>query len=148
VHNIFLSTLVYKKNHVFNIHTLRRFRWSCDFSPKKFLSTVKQHRRVDPHKEGVFTPSIPYFVIERSSFFKIHGTSPFLKDQEGPTYPLFYFLGQCLFLVFELIRSLLTTNVLLLFDDMCLHKEDDFFFNICMGYIKWPILRCSQYGSS
>jgi hypothetical protein len=53
-----------------------------------------------------------------------------------------------LFLVFELIISLLTANVSVLFHDMCLHKEDEMFFNICMGSSKWPILRCSQYGIS
>ena len=32
--------------------------------------------------------------------------------------------GQCLFLVFELIRPFLIANVSLCFVDMCLYKED------------------------
>ena len=106
---------------------------------------MKQCRREDPYNEGTFTPNIvTSFAKERSSFFKIDGTSPSLKDQEGPTSPLLSCLGQCFFLVFEEIRSLLTTNVSLYFDDMCLHKEYETFLNICMGYTKWAILRCSQ----
>ena len=48
-------------------------------------------------------------------------------------------LGQCFFLVFEVIRSFLVVNVSLCFDDMCLHKEDETFLNICMGSNKWVI---------
>jgi hypothetical protein len=79
------------------------------------------------------------------TFFRI---SPSLKHQEGPMSPLLSCLGKWFFLVFEEIRSLLTTNVSLYFDDMCLHKEDETFLNICMGSSKWAILRCSQYMSS
>jgi hypothetical protein len=103
---------------------------ACDFNPKKFPSIVKQCCRVDPYKEGAFTPNITSFSIKRSCLFKIHGTPPCLKEKYGSISPLVSFLSQCLFLVFESIRSLLTTNVSLLFDDMCLHKEDEKFFNI------------------
>ena len=69
-------------NHVFNIHTLRKFKWSCDFNPNKCPSTNKQHHRVNPLKEGSFTPNITSFSTERSSYFKIHGTQRSLKDKE------------------------------------------------------------------
>jgi hypothetical protein len=97
---------------------------------------MKQHCREVPYKEGTFTPNITSFAKERSSFLKIHGTSTTLKDQEGPTSPLLYCLGQCFFLVFEEIRFLRTTNVSLSFDDICLHIEDETFLNICMGSSK------------
>ena len=102
---------------------------------------MKQRHREDPYKEGTFTTNITSFSKERSYFFKIHGTSPSLKDQERPTSPLLSCLGQCFFLVFEEIRYLLIDNVSLSFDDMCLHKEEETFLNICMGYSKWGILK-------
>ena len=80
------------------------------------------------------------------------GPSPSLKNHEleGPVPTsdpvLSNHLGQYLFLVFEVIRSFLTTNVSLCFDDIYLHIEDKTFLNICMGSNKWVILRCSQYG--
>ena len=113
---------------------------------------VKHRRSEDPYEVGTRTPITTSFAKEISSFFKIHGTSPSLKyhELEGPASAfdpvLSNRLGQCLFLVFEVIRSFLTSNVSLFFDDMCLHKEDDKFLNICMGSNKWVILRCSQYG--
>jgi hypothetical protein len=105
----------------------------CNFNPENFLSIVKQHHRFDPYKKCVFTPNVTSFAIERSSFLKIHGTSPSLKDKEGPASPLVSFIGQCLFLVFEATTSLLTAIVSLLFHYVCLHKEDEIFFNISMG---------------
>ena len=86
-------------NHAFGIYTLTRFIWSCDFNLDK-CPIVKQCCRLSPYKEGAFTPNITSFATRRSSFFKIHGTSPSLKDQEGSTSPLLCFLGQYLFLVF------------------------------------------------
>ena len=113
---------------------------------------VKQRRSEDPYEVGTLTPIITSFAKEISSFFKIHGTSPLLKyhELEGPVPTsdpiLSNRLGQCFPLVFEVIRSFLTANVSICFDDMCLHKEDETFLNICMGSNKWVILRCSQYG--
>ena len=81
----------------------------------------------DPYEYGTLTPIITSFSKEISSFFKIHGTSPSLKNHEleGPTPAsdpvLSNRLGQFFFLFFEVIRSFLTTNVSLCFDDMCLH---------------------------
>ena len=88
---------------------------------------VKQRRSEDPYEDGTLKPIITSFSKERSSFFKIHGTPPSLKYQlEGPTsHLLSNCLVQCLFLVFEVIRSFLTTNMSLFFDDMFLHKEDE-----------------------
>jgi hypothetical protein len=94
---------------------------------------MKLCRSEDPYKEDTFTPNITSFAKERTYLFKIHGTSPSLKDQEGPTSPLLSCLDQCFFLVFEETRSLLTVNVSLSFDDMCLHKEDHFFFKYMHG---------------
>ena len=107
-----------------NWRTLRMLTWSCDFKPDKCSSTMTQCYIVDPYKEGTFTPNLTSFSKEISSFFKTHGTSPSLNDQDGPTSPLFSCLGQCFFLVFEEIRSFLTTNMSVCFDDMCFHKED------------------------
>ena len=115
---------------------------------KKCPSTMKQRRSVHPYKEVSFTSNITTFATERSSFLKIHGTSPSLKDQEEPTSPLLVFLSQCPFLVFKEIRSLLTNNVSFFFYDMFLYKEDETFLNMCMGSNKWKILIFSQYGSS
>ena len=73
-------------------------------------------------------------------------------ELEGPTFAsdpvLSNRLGQCFFLVFEVIRSFLIANVSLCFDDMFIHKEDEAFLNICMGSNKWVTLRCSQYGNT
>ena len=97
---------------------------------------VKQRRSEDPYEDGTLTPIINSFAKERSSFFKIHRTSPSLKyhELEGPMPafdPVLYNrLGQYFFLVFEVIRSFLTTNVSLCFDDMFLHKEYETFLNI------------------
>ena len=91
---------------------------------------VKQRRSEDPYEDDTLTPIITSFAKERSYFLKIHGTSPSLKYQlEGPSSDLVLSnsLGQCLFLVFEVIRSFLKTNFSLCFYDMCLHKEDETF---------------------
>ena len=98
---------------------------------------MKQWSRVNPYKADIFIPNITYFSKERSYFFKTHGISPFLNDQEGPTSPLLSCLGQCLFLAFEEIIYLLKTNVSLFFNDMFLHKEDETFLNISMRSSKW-----------
>ena len=115
---------------------------------------MKQCCNEDPYEDGTLTPIINSFGKERWYFFEIHGTSPSLKNHEleglAPASNLVCYnrLRQCFFLVFEVIRSFLTANVSLFFDDMCLHKEDETFLNICMGSNKWAILRCSQYGRS
>jgi len=62
---------------------------------------VKHHCSEDPYKDGTITLIITFFAKEISSLFKIQGTSPYLKDQDGPTCPLVSYLGQCFFLVFE-----------------------------------------------
>ena len=78
---------------------------------------VKQRRSEDPYEDGTLTPIITSFAKERSSFLKIHGTSPSLKyhELEGPALAyeplLSNHLGQCFFLVCEVIRSFQTTNV-------------------------------------
>jgi hypothetical protein len=105
---------------------------------------VKQFHREDPYKEGTFTPNITSFSKQRYFLFKIHGRSFSLKDQEGLASPLLSCLGQCFFLIFEEIRSLLIVNVTLYFGDMCLYKEDETILNICMGSSKWEILILSQ----
>ena len=47
---------------------------------------VKKCRSEDPYEDGTLTPIITSFSKERSSFFKIHGTSPSLEyhELEGP----------------------------------------------------------------
>ena len=124
------------------MRTLKRFKWSCDFNLDKWSSTMKQRRSEDvSYEDGTLTPIINSFAKERSSLFKIHGTSPSLKyhELEGPmpaSNPvLSNHLGQCFFLSFELIRYFLTDNVSFCFDDMFLHKEDETFLNMCMGSI-------------
>ena len=70
---------------------------------------MKKRRSEDPYEDGTLTPIITSFAKERSYFFKIHGTSPYLKyhELEGPiptsNHVLSNRLGQCLFLVFEVI---------------------------------------------
>ena len=86
---------------------------------------VKYRRSEDLYEDGTLTPIINSFAKEISYFFEIHGTSPSLKyhELEGVVLAsdpvLSNRLGQCLFLVFEVIRSFLATNVSLYFDDMC-----------------------------
>jgi len=54
---------------------------------------MKQQHSEDPYKQGTLKPIINSFAKERSSFFKIHATSPSMKDQGGPTSPLLSCFG-------------------------------------------------------
>lgn len=104
---------------------------------------MKQLCRVDPYNKGAFTPNITSFATKISSFFKIHGTSPSLK--EWSTYPLFSFWGQCFFLVLKEIRSLLIANVSLCFI-ICASINKMKHFLICAwDIINGTILIWSQY---
>ena len=77
------------------------------FQPQKWSSTMKQHRSEEPYEVGSLTSIINSFGKDILYFFKIHGTSPPLKNHEleGPVPAsdpvLSNHLGQYLFLVFE-----------------------------------------------
>ena len=78
---------------------------------------LKQRRSEDPYEVGTLTSIITSFAKDISSFFKIDGTSPSLKNHEleglAPASDpvLSNRLVEYLFLVFKAIRSFLTTNV-------------------------------------